>query len=184
METDIHQDLAFIKQAVEKNRPRMDSLAIWMLWAAVVGVGFALMDFAPQATAWYWLIAGPVAGIVTWLHGRAVFRARGERRAGGATMLLHWLAMGAAQSMLFALGTLKPDGEATASIVVVALAYFYYGLYRARPFIAFAILLLLGAVALRYIHDYAWTGLGALMAAAFLATAIIERRRVRESAHP
>lgn len=172
------QDLSFITQVVERNRSeRLRSWSIWCVWALITFIGFALMDFGPHRTGCYWLIAGPLGGLFTWYRHRHTASAHGVRQGEGLRSLAHWLAMVAGQILLLSLCALPDQQKAVAAILVVALAYFYMGLYRARPFLWFALLLTIGAVAIRFSHfPYVWTCLGAGLAGAFLLTAALANR--------
>ncbi|HVF63971.1 MAG TPA: hypothetical protein VNE58_08255 [Casimicrobiaceae bacterium] len=64
-------DLAFVADAVRRS-DRADALpTIYVLWAAIIAIGFALPDFAPRWAGWYWLLVGPAGGLVSaWLGVR------------------------------------------------------------------------------------------------------------------
>jgi hypothetical protein len=174
----LQQDLAFIKNAVEANRPRrLRSWTLWGMWAAIVFVGFALVDFAPRYTGPFWGVAWLVGVIVTWWRMRALGAARGVRSDESRIVMAHWFGMGAGQLLLLTLCDMPGEQKGVAAIVVVAIAYFYMGLHRMRPFLWFALVLALGAIAIRFAHfPYAWTCLGATLAASFLLTAALANR--------
>ena len=88
-------DLRFVRQTVESsNRIQYRSLAIPVLWAGVIAVGFALNDFwQSPAVGWYWMVVPALAGLLSgWLSTHA------ERSAGmqsdrqlGRRAALHFL---------------------------------------------------------------------------------------------
>jgi hypothetical protein len=177
MDPQVQQDLDFIKKAVERNRSEdLRSWSIWTVWAIIVLVGFSLVDFAPQTTGWFWMIAGTIGLFFTWVSHRRHEKVAGTKRGDGARTFLHWLAMGLAQILIFSLCDIKNEDKGIAAILFVALAYFYFGLYVARPFIWFAMILVAGAIAIRFTQGYAWTMLGALLASAFIFTAFVANR--------
>ena len=46
-------------------------------WAAIIGVGFALTDFAPRGLGAFWLVCGIGGGLLSWWLGE-----RDARRSG------------------------------------------------------------------------------------------------------
>ena len=54
----IESDIGYLKDLVRKADRVPTPASIYLLWALVVLVGFALVDFAPREVGVYWMIAG------------------------------------------------------------------------------------------------------------------------------
>ena len=103
----LEEDVSFVRQAVEqRDKAEYKSLAIIVMWAVIVAVGYALNDFAMDYVPFYWMTA-PVAGfLVSLALGSRSDRKRGLSRPGlSARHGLHW-------------GTIFLGGMAAISIAV------------------------------------------------------------------
>jgi cell division protein FtsW len=150
----LQQDLDYIATAVRRRDRPIGIPAIYFLWAAIIGIGFALPDFAPRSLNGFWLVAGIGGGLLSWWLGERESRRSGVNDAelgrryglhwgiGGIAFLLMkqpdfgstiifgcvWIAMlalaGVSMRMLV--------GLAIVAIVGVVLAYFFYDVATAR----------------------------------------------------
>jgi hypothetical protein len=85
-----HDDLQFIRRAVERSAPP-DVAATYFVWAAILGVGISMSDLRPDLLPWYWLAARPLGLATSAVIGfRASHKAGVADRTDGARHVLHW----------------------------------------------------------------------------------------------
>ncbi len=180
--TEIEQleaDLGYVREAVQRSDGGRSVAAIHLLWAVLVPIGFALMDFAPEYVPVYWTFAGPIGFIVSaglgWRAG--VVRGQLDDRAGHREAL-HW---GATMAVIFmgvpmvATGRIGQDAFAMFVTLVLALSYFLAGVHLERPLIGVGVVLMIGYLSLWFMPAYRWTLIGALASGALIATALVSR---------
>jgi hypothetical protein len=154
--------------------------ALFALWAILTPIGFALADFAPFYCGLYWLVVGPVGGIVSVLIAY-----RGQRRAGqldrelGQRHALHWSVMGLA-FLLVGLSIASGRAEITTAVptfmLLTAVAYALAGVHLSRAFRLSGAILFLGYAALVWLPlAYVWTITGLIFSAAMFAGALRSR---------
>jgi hypothetical protein len=177
----IEKDLGYVRGLVETSEPRRSPMAIYLLWAVIVPVGFALVDFAPQATGLYWLIAGPVGFVAsTWIGFRDSRKQGQVDRREGVRHLLHWGGMMAGLLLTIPLvlsGTVTENGVGRVILLLVALAYFLNGVHMERPLLWVGILMAAGYLATFVVAKHVWTILGLVISAALVASALVEGRK-------
>ncbi len=173
----LEEDVSFVRQAVEqRDKAEYKSLAIIVMWAVIVAVGYALNDFAMDYVPFYWMTA-PVAGfLVSLALGSRSDRKRGLSRPGlSARHGLHW-------------GTIFLGGMAVISIAVAhrfdgwvigqlfalltGVVFFLGGLHLDRRTLWPGVLLICGAAAVDHIQPYPWTIVGLATAATLVASAL------------
>lgn len=183
----LEEDVSFVRQAVEqRDKAEYKSLAIIVMWAVIVAVGYALNDFAMDRVPLYWMTA-PVAGfLVSLALGARADRKRGLRRPGlGARHALHW-------------GTIFFGGMAVCSIAVVhrfdgwviaqlfgllvGVVWFLGGLHLDRRTLWPGVLLICGAAAVDHIQPWPWTIVGLATSATLVASALWMKPRDEEAA--
>lgn len=181
----ISEDLHFVREAVaRRGRPSKGPAAIYCIWAAYVLIGYALIDFARPASGWFFLIGGILGGMLSWWIGRGWGMRTGEwdkemaRRA-----MLHW-AGGIVLAIIvsLALSSVIPslrEGSASGQLIVVliGMVYFLAGVHFDRHFLWLGPLLMAGGVVVGFFPRYGWTGLGAVIAAALVITAILPAQK-------
>jgi len=179
--SELHDDLRFVSAAVSRHERGNDVPAIYVLWAVIVAAGYALPDFAPAWAGRYWMLAGPLGGVASWLlamrHGmhRGVADVALGKRHGA-----HWITAGVA-FVLIALsgwaGFIGVRQAAAQFVLVAALAYTYAGIHLNRPLLWSGGVLFLGYAALTLVSlPYTWTATGLLAGAALLIAAWHARR--------
>src|SRR5262249_13325967 len=178
---DIEQDLGFVREVVEKSERAKSPAAVYLLWALIVPVGFALADFRPQVTGLFWLIAGPVGFLPEPVIGSWDSRKRGQVDGReGTRHLLHWGGMIGAILLTFPLsltGSVTERGLGQVVLLVVALAYFLNGIYLDRPNLWIGVLMAAGYLLTFVVTRYVWTLMGAMISGALIASALREMRR-------
>jgi len=172
------EDLGYVRDLVSRSQREDTPRAIWYLWAAIGGIGFALIDFRPQSVGLFWLVAAPLGFLASmwlgWRHGRALGQ---ESRREGYAHMLHWGGMGGAILLVVffaARGHLTGEEIAQAILLVVALGYFLAGVHLARPLLWVGLVLAVAFLAVEYVGGYVWTTVGAVMALALLVTAHVQ----------
>ena len=175
------QDLAFVRQAVQRERSAPFPTAIALLWAGISLVGFPLIDLAPRATPLYWAIASPLGFVLSlWLGARSARHAGAVDRGDAARWAWHWLGVLAA-AVLAALPALTGDATwdayAAGVLLLTAVAYFTAGIHLHRSLLAVAAVLAAGYLAVLYAPGPTWTYVGVAAAAALAGTALLGHRR-------
>jgi hypothetical protein len=176
----LHEDLAYVAAAVRNECPP-EVRAIYLLWAVLVPVGFALPDFAPQWAGWYWLIVGPAGGVASWLIGsRASARTGIRDRQTGRRYAWHWTAAAVA-FLLAALPAFK--GQISGSVMggymllIAGLVYVLAGVHLNRPMVYAGSLMLAGYLVINLLDfAYAWTATGIIVGLGLALTALLAGR--------
>ena len=171
---EIEQDLTFIRDVVERrDRTSYTSIAIAVLWAAIAGIGFTLIDFYPKAIWWYSGIAPPLGFLASfWIGGRS------EQRVGvvvGRNHAVHWGSMFVlAGAVLAIVYTNDLNGKVAGQLftLISGAACFFAGLHLDRRFIWPGVVLVAGSAAVDHIGPYPWTTVGVVMAATLIASAL------------
>ena len=180
---ELKEDLGFVAGAVRRSDDRLPA-SIFVLWAILVPIGFALADFAGPWCGLYWLIVGPAGGIASWLMGRAA-----ENRAGQRDPVLrkryarHWTITGLAFLLVGAsAGTGRIDlwSSIPMFMLVSALAYSLAGVHLHRQFLPAGLIMFAGYIALLWLPvGYVWTTTGLIVSAALLTGAFRSRAIAR-----
>ena len=172
----IEGDLRFVRGALESSSHARSPALIYFLWAAVVLIGFALVDFRPSVVPLYWKVAGPMgfaASIfVGWRHGK---RSGQLSAVEGRRHVLHW---GAVLLVVFlavlmpARGVLPWASLNAVILLLLALGYFTAGVHTDRPMLWIGVLMGVGYVAVISGLAYAWTIVGVALAIGLTAAAL------------
>jgi hypothetical protein len=182
------EDLGYVRDLVARSERDDTPRAIWYLWAAIGGIGFALIDFRPDSVGLFWLVAAPVGFLASvWLGWRHARKLGQESRREGRTHMLHWGGMGGAIALLVffaARGHLTGEEIAQAILLVVALGYFLAGVHLTRPLLWVGLVLAGSFLAVEFVGGYVWTMVGAVMALALLVTAHVQDEAGGAAARP
>lgn len=176
---ELREDLDFVAGAVRGQRvpPKPE---IYLMWAALLPAGFALSDFAPRYSGWYWLLAAPLGTLVSLWLGRTAAARQGVRDAARLRRAgLHWLAVLLA-FLLFgaAVGSGRVDVRSSAPnwVPIAALGHTLAGIHLQRGLLWTGLVLFLGYAVLIWAPlPYLWTSIGLIVAAALVAAAICDR---------
>jgi hypothetical protein len=178
----LESDLGFVRQVVaDADRQRRSPAAIPLLWAAIVLVGFPLIDFAPHLVGNYWAIAGPVGFLISAFIGWRSAQSSGQlRKDEGMRYLLHWggllIAIGLAV-LLIPFGVIRGESVSPIILLLLAMAYFFGGIHLERSMLPIGILLAIGYVVVLFVPRYAYTFLGAMVSLALVISAVTGSRR-------
>lgn len=183
----LHDDLSYVRFALARAESEGYPAAIYFLWAAISFFGYAIIDFAPEKTGFYWMIAGPAGGVLSGLLGWRASRSLGQASfREGRTQTLHWIGLMVAVLLLVPL-TLTHGTEVKELprliLLLVALSYYTMGVHVDRRLlwvglaIAACYLFTVLARDLPYLWTITATGLaGSLLAAGVFAAARSRRR--------
>lgn len=183
----LQQDLDYIAGAVRRRDRPVGVPAIYFLWAAIILVGFALPDFAPQRANLFWLIAGFGGGLLSWWLG-----ARADRRSGirdrelGVRYGLHWGIGGIAfllTALPLLLGRVSPQQGGAGFLFTTGLLYALAGAHLERGLLWAGLLMLAAyAVVTVFAPPYAWTITGVVIALALAWAGLSARRAIAQGA--
>lgn len=167
----LQDNLDFVRAAVARGRDDRGTAAIYFLWAVIVGVGFALPDFAPH-WAWHWWVIGGLTGgaLSYWLGGRHE-KNRGVRDAALAQRhAWHWLTSGFALALLVVAiyqGKLPSGSAAPMLLAVAGLSYTLAGIHLHPPLRWAGLTMLICAAIMLFLPlPYLWSATGAAVALA------------------
>jgi hypothetical protein len=171
----LERNLGVVRGALDRAQPRRPAV-IPLLWAAVVLVGFSLLDLAPSLAGPFWLVATPVGFLASTWAGRRAARASGVRdRASGRRHLLHWAGILAALTLLVPLvrsGALPGIAVGQTALLLVALGYWMDGVHHLPANRWVAVALVAGYLATFVLHRHVWLLVGAVVAGALVASSI------------
>jgi len=170
-------DLSYLRGLTKRVAEARSPASIPLLWAAVTLLGFPIVDFAPHAAGWYWMVAAPVATCLT-----AVLAVRSRRRLGqldratAGRHLAHWVGLVAATSLAALSGRWGATPErATPTIVLLLLILGFWtgGVHMEKPLRWVSVLMLLGYLLMvSRLVPYPWTLLGLAIAAGLVTMAL------------
>lgn len=174
-QSNVNDDLGYVRDVVRGAGDGAFPPAIAYLWAAIGLVGFSLIDFAPERVALFWSIAAPAGFLLSawlgWRHGRRVGQ---ESRREGSKHMLHWGALLVAIFLLYPLiasGELRGEAIAQVILLIVALGYFLGGVHLSPALRWAALAMTVGYIVTVTIDAFAWTALGTLFAIGLVITA-------------
>jgi hypothetical protein len=178
---DIKDDLAFVRAAIDRGRDDRGTAPSYVLWAAIIGIGFALPQFWPQAAWPFWVVAVVTGGIASvWLGNRYAKQRGVQDPAVGRRHAAHWLLSGVAMAVPMTaiwLGRVEAAAAAPMVLSTVGLAYALAGMHLHPPLRWAGFALLAGAVVmLLWPTQHVWTATGFTVAAALAVGGFVALR--------
>jgi len=174
-------DLEYVGGLLRKSERGTSPFGIYLLWAGMVLVGFSLVDFAPQRVGLFWCIGGPLGGVLSAILGQRHGVKIGQvNRSEGIRHGWHWFGMMLAIALAVPLGvTGAVDWRVLSRVflLIIGLTYFLAGVHLERPLMWAGLVMMAGYVALFFIPAFGWTLVGILVAAALVASGLLEKRR-------
>lgn len=178
--TELQSDLGYIRSLVQRSERRPTPASILLLWAAIVLAGFAIIDFSPRHTGFFWMIMGPAGGIASgllgWRHGLKLGQLD---RAVGIRHALHWsgmLVLIGLAVVLAVTGHIPHRELSRVILLIVAFGWWAAGVHFDRVFLWFGALMALGFLGTLLLAAYAWTLLGAAIAVGLVIMALTRGR--------
>lgn len=177
----VKEDLDYVASAVRREARDDGIPGIYYMWALLVGIGWALPDFAPRWTGLYWIIVGPAGGLFSWwLGARQGAKAGINDAALGRRYVYHWLLTLLAFFLVFlpaVTGKIGADAAAINVLLVTGLAYTLAGVHLERPLLWSGLLVFGGYVALSVLElPYMWTTTGLVVAASLVLAGLTRRQ--------
>ena len=174
-------DLRFVRGALNAStRPAASPSTIYFLWAVLILVGFALVDFRTDVVPEYWAVAGPVGFLASaYLGWRHALRVGQSSASDGRRHMLHWGAVLIAVALAVVLrtrGAMPSETLHAVILLVLALGYFTAGLHLDRHLLWVGVLMAAGFLVVTLVSLYAWTLLGIALAVSLTVAGLREGR--------
>lgn len=181
----LHEDLRYVRSAVDRSQRSRSPAVIWYLWAAISLVGFALIDLRPQAVGLYWLIAAPIGFVLSiWLARRSHARMGQSDRATARRWFEHWAGFLVVVILLVLAGALGGiDGRTIglAAVLLTALAYYTAGVHLESKLKWVGLVILLAFPTLLFLGRWAWSATGAVLTISLFLTGLTSTREARNA---
>jgi hypothetical protein len=177
-------DLRFVRGALHASTRSASPSALYFLWALIVLIGFALVDFRTDLVPRYWAVAAPAGFFISaYLGWRHAWRTGQASASDGQRHLLHWAAVLVAVGLAVLLGrngAMPWETLHAMILLVLSLGYFTAGLHLDRPLLWVGLLMGAGSIIVTVVPLYAWTSVGIVLAVS-LAIAGLREGRSREA---
>ena len=176
----LQEDLGFVRSSVAKAGEHRSGPAVYFMWSVLTLAGFALVDVRPAWVATYWMIVGPLGGIVS-----AYLGARHNARLGhinndvGRRYGWHWGAF-FATTLLMGLMVgrgLSFEAFGPMMLLLVAQSYFLAGVHIDPPLRWIALVAVGGYLVVLTGASYAWSIAGLALALTLVLSGVLEARR-------
>jgi hypothetical protein len=184
-----HDDLSYVRAVLQRAEHTAESPAsIYFLWAAITFFGFAIIDFAPEKTGPYWMIAGPLGGVLSAVLGARSARAAGQSsRREGLIQAMHWggLMVGVVLIVpLLLTKVIAVDDFPRIVMLVVAIFYYTAGVHVDRRLIPVSVALVGCYLLTLFVRDlpHLWTVTAATLGASLAAAGVFAAARARRAA--
>jgi len=184
----VHDDLSYVRSVVHRAEGRFGNPATtYFLWAVITFFGFAIIDFAPEKTGFYWMIAGPLGGVLSGILGYRAGRALGQSsEREGRVQAMHWTGLMAAIFLLVPLVATRVvavDDFPRLTLLVVGLSYYLAGVHTDRRFIPLSFVLAGCYILSVFARDlpHLWTITAAILAASLAAAGLFAAARARRT---
>jgi len=184
-----HDDINYVRSVLERAEGGAGNPAtIYFLWAAITFFGFAIIDVAPKRTGYYWMIAGPLGGVLSALLGHRAGRATGQSsKREGRIHAMHWSGLMAAVLLLMPLAithVIAFQDFPRLVLLIVALSYYTAGVHVDRRLIPVSFVLagcyLLTVFARTLPH--LWTVTASILATSLAVAGLLAAARTRRAA--
>ena len=176
----LQDDLGFVRSSVTKAGSHRSGPAVYFLWAAMVLAGFVLVDVRPSLVGLYWIIAGPLGGILSAYLGKRHGARIGQiDRSIASRYAWHFGAFVAAMflmSLMIGRG-LSIEAFVPMILLLLALTYFLAGVHIDPPLRWVALVAVAGYFIVLAGASYAWSIAGVALAVSFVLTGVREARK-------
>ena len=173
----LQSDLAYVRETVVGANKSQAPAAIPLLWAAIIAVGFPMVDFAPKSAGLYWAFAGPIGFLASAFLGWWSSRRHGQvSRSEGLKYFVHWGALLIAIALSGALAATKQiTGEGLGALILLLLAVFYFlgGLHLERRMGWISLVPACGYILVLFVSAHVWTVIGAALALSLVIAAFV-----------
>jgi hypothetical protein len=186
----LQSDLDYVRTALDRGASGAHPAAVYFLWAVITFFGFTLLDHRPDLAGLYWMIFGPLGGVLSAMLGRRSARARGQAfQTNARRHWLHWSALVAAILLLLPLsarGQISPLEIPRLVLLLTAFAYFTGGAYL-DPRLRWIAAVVAGCYLMTVVQrqmPHLWTVTAAIVAASFVACGIVTAAAERRGQTP
>jgi hypothetical protein len=183
-----HDDISYVRSVLERAEDGAGNpAAIYFLWAVVTFFGFAIIDFAPEKTGIYWLVAAPLGGILSAVLGHRAGRMTGQPSAReGLIMGMHWGGVLVAMALIVPLAmthVINPADFPRLVLLVIALSYYTAGVHVDRRLIPVSVVLVACYLLVVFVRNlpYLWTVTAGILAASLAIAGLSAAARARRS---
>ena len=184
---EIESDIGYIRDLVKKSERRPTPALIYLLWAGIVLFGFSMVDFFPHQTGFYWMIMGPLGGLLSGLLGWRAGQRQGQlNREVGIRHALHWSALMVLTGFAVVLsvrGHIPGEELGRVILLIVTFGWWTAGVHFDRAFLWLGGMMALGFVGTLFFPMYAWTVLGISLAIALICIALRKGKSDDAEAH-
>jgi hypothetical protein len=184
-----HDDLSYVQSVVHRAEYTAGNPAtIYFVWAVITFFGFAIIDVAPEKTGPYWMIAGPLGGLLSAVLGNRAGRAMGQfSHREGRLQAMHWCGLMVAVGLIVPLAmthVIALDDFPRLVLLVAALSYYTAGVHVDRRLIPVSLVLAGCYLLTVFIRDlpHLWTVTATIAAASLTVAGLFAAARSRRAA--
>lgn len=181
----LESDIRYVRALVARSGSGSFPRSVYILWAVITLLGFSIIDFAPEQTGLFWMVAGPGGGILSGILGhRAGVRVGQMDREIGIRHALHWGGMLVVITLAVVLaitGFIQRTVLSQVILLLVALGWWTAGVHFDRNFLWFSAVMILGFVGTLFISSHIWTAIGVLLAVNLVIAALRKRKGEAEN---
>lgn len=185
----LRDDLAFVRGVVQRHdRERPDLFGVYLAWAIYVLVGYTLLDVRPLWANWWLSLAWIPASVASAVSVRRM-RARGTMVRDpelSRRISLHWgggvaLAIVAGVGLASVIPALRGPASGQVIVCLIGLVYFLAGVHFDRRFLVLGPVMIVGGIAISFLHTMPWTILGAVIALGLVVPSLFKRNSAETS---
>lgn len=182
-------DLDYVRSVLQRAEDDAGNPAtIYFAWAAITFFGFAIIDVAPEKTGPYWMIAGPLGGVLSAVLGYRAGRAAGQQsRREGRIQAMHWCGVMVAIFLIVPLAmthVIASGDFPRLVLIVIALSYYTAGVHTDRRLIPVSVAIAACYLLSVFVRDlpYLWTVTAAILATSLTIAGLVAAARARRAA--
>ena len=176
----LQEDLGFVRSSVTRAGAHRSGPAVYFMWSVLVLTGFALVDIRPLWVGAYWMIVGPLGGIVSaYLGGRHGARMGHVNKDVGRRYGWHW---GAFFVTTLLMGLMVGRGLSFEAfgpmmLLLIAFSYFLAGVHIDPPLRWLGLVAVAGYLVVLTGAPYAWSIAGLALALVCVLSGVREARQ-------
>jgi hypothetical protein len=179
------QDIQYVREVVARaERSPQRPVAIYLIWALYVLIGYPLIDFAPRYAGPFFMIGWLVCIGATMFLGYRYKKAAGVKSGENRIKLFWWGGSALMFLCIIGLSATIPAlrGHASGQVAVVMVGIFYYlgGVNYDRNFLWLGLVLCAAGLLVGFVPHYGWTALGIVFALGLIGPALLAPRPPRE----
>ncbi len=185
---DLADDLAFVRKRVDRVNRSVFPSSILFLWAGIILAGSVLIDLAPTVGRAFWLVAGPLGGVVSAALGWRWSVALGvENMEVARKQALHWGGLLAAllvSQLLVMSGAMRGEEFGAQVLLIVSLSYFYAGIHMHKSLLWLSGIQAVAFLVAVLVPTLPGSITGVVMAAGFVWVGVVADRHIGHNSPP